>query len=340
LFGNWNPEAKYITMSTMLRSAAMTLLSKTLLTFLYKYLSDVDVEGVEMPSLYGSSEGQTSGWGVRLSNVKLREGAELMQLPGGKKTKSKNEGESPKSSEEKDDATATERAGNDHPCDESEGSLAGDLSIGGNSLQRKSNAIPINDAEDMSFSTLDRHLLPRTPPSEEMVPKTEADKGDFTLETEADHDSDSETLDSLAEGRRPETPVQHSSLSYLYCLNPGSGNDNKIKDGKPGVQQEQQAHGVPLTPSREETEDRNIHYRESRHPVMNGDSSAAFPTSNGGNDMRNQTDVEEGKESGSKNTEQGKEESGLDEEEEETESTTPMVLRIGEGGYIGTLDVR
>ena len=73
-------------MATMLRSAAMTLLSKTLLTFLYKYLSDVDVEGVEMPSLYGSTEA-SSGWGVRLSNVKLREGAELMVLPGGRKSK-------------------------------------------------------------------------------------------------------------------------------------------------------------------------------------------------------------------------------------------------------------
>lgn len=58
----------------------MTLLSKTLQTLLYKYLSDVDVEGVALPSLY-NTDGH-SGWGVRLSNVKLREGAKLMDLPG------------------------------------------------------------------------------------------------------------------------------------------------------------------------------------------------------------------------------------------------------------------
>eukprot|EP00934_Nitzschia_sp_Nitz4_P002444 Nitzschia sp. Nitz4//scaffold71_size96697//36516//40329//NITZ4_004692-RA/size96697-augustus-gene-0.153-mRNA-1//-1//CDS//3329557238//2439//frame0 len=65
-------------MSTMLKSAAMSLLSKTLQTFLYKYLRDVDVEGVALPSVYDGS-----GWGVRLSNVRLREGVQLMhQVPG------------------------------------------------------------------------------------------------------------------------------------------------------------------------------------------------------------------------------------------------------------------
>lgn len=78
-------------MSTFFRSAAMSLLSRTLQTLLSKYLSDVDVEGVALPSLY-SSDGQ-SGWGVRLSNVKLREGAKLMDLPGKpKKKKSKRRG--------------------------------------------------------------------------------------------------------------------------------------------------------------------------------------------------------------------------------------------------------
>ena len=68
-------------MSTFFRSAAMTLLSKTLQTLLSKYLSYVDVEGVALPSLYSGGEGH-SGWGVRLSNVKLREGTKLMNLPG------------------------------------------------------------------------------------------------------------------------------------------------------------------------------------------------------------------------------------------------------------------
>ena len=41
-------------MSTYLKTAAMSLLSKTLQTFLTKYLSDVDVEGITLPSYDGS----------------------------------------------------------------------------------------------------------------------------------------------------------------------------------------------------------------------------------------------------------------------------------------------
>jgi len=64
-------------MSTYLKSAAMSLLSKTLQAFLKKYLSDVDVEGVTLPSYDGS------GWGFQLSNVQLREGVQLMKtMPG------------------------------------------------------------------------------------------------------------------------------------------------------------------------------------------------------------------------------------------------------------------
>ncbi len=68
-------------MSTYLKSAAMSLLSKTVQTFLTKYLSDVDVEGVTLPSYDGS------GWGVRLKNVQLREGVQLMKTMPGKAVK-------------------------------------------------------------------------------------------------------------------------------------------------------------------------------------------------------------------------------------------------------------
>eukprot|EP00548_Thalassiothrix_antarctica_P010632 CAMPEP_0194156052 /NCGR_PEP_ID=MMETSP0152-20130528/66889_1 /TAXON_ID=1049557 /ORGANISM="Thalassiothrix antarctica, Strain L6-D1" /LENGTH=1145 /DNA_ID=CAMNT_0038863439 /DNA_START=65 /DNA_END=3502 /DNA_ORIENTATION=+ len=71
----------------MLKTAAMSLLSKTLQSFLHKYLLEVDVEGVAMPSLI-DVDGH-SGWGVRLCNVKLREGAELMTLPGKRKVRKK-----------------------------------------------------------------------------------------------------------------------------------------------------------------------------------------------------------------------------------------------------------
>ena len=72
-------------MSNMLKYAAMSLLSRTLQTFLYKYLLDVDVEGVAMPSFL-DADGH-SGWGVRLCNVRLREGVELMTLPGKRKVR-------------------------------------------------------------------------------------------------------------------------------------------------------------------------------------------------------------------------------------------------------------
>jgi hypothetical protein len=61
----------------------MSLLSKTLQTFLTKYLSDVDVEAVTLPSYDGS------GWGVRLKNVQLREGVQLMEVMPGKIAKKK-----------------------------------------------------------------------------------------------------------------------------------------------------------------------------------------------------------------------------------------------------------
>ena len=84
-------------MSTMLKTAAMGLLSRTLQSFLHKYLLEVDVEGVAMPSLM-DVDGH-SGWGVRLCNVKLREGVELMTLPGKRKVKKKRR--KPKKTEQK-----------------------------------------------------------------------------------------------------------------------------------------------------------------------------------------------------------------------------------------------
>jgi hypothetical protein len=72
-------------MSTLFKTAAMGLLSKTLQTLLNKYLLEVDVEGVAMPSLI-DVDGH-SGWGVRLCNVRLREGVELATLPGKRRVK-------------------------------------------------------------------------------------------------------------------------------------------------------------------------------------------------------------------------------------------------------------
>lgn len=71
----------------MFSYVAKSLLSKTLKTFLRKYLEHIELDSID----YGSSSSADnnsasgSGWGVRLSNVKLREGMELMKLPGKRK---------------------------------------------------------------------------------------------------------------------------------------------------------------------------------------------------------------------------------------------------------------
>ncbi len=86
----------------MFSYVAKSLLNKTLRAFLRKYLENIELESINYG--YGSSssssksadskadtskggESTSSGWGVRLSNVKLREGMELVKLPGKYKQK-------------------------------------------------------------------------------------------------------------------------------------------------------------------------------------------------------------------------------------------------------------
>ena len=71
----------------MFSYVAKSLLSKTLRTVLSKYLENIELESIDYGSTSSTAEAQNegSGWGVRLSNVKLREGMELMKLPGKRK---------------------------------------------------------------------------------------------------------------------------------------------------------------------------------------------------------------------------------------------------------------
>lgn len=87
----------------MFSYVAKSLLNKTLRAFLRNYLENIELDSIDYG--YGSSStssstataagnkaaddsncdaagGGSSGWGVRLSNVKLREGMELVKLPG------------------------------------------------------------------------------------------------------------------------------------------------------------------------------------------------------------------------------------------------------------------
>lgn len=87
----------------MLRYTARWFLARTLRTVLSKYLLDIDVDSVYIP--YGDAgpskdgrpaadggsssddgpESGAGGWGIHLSNVRLREGVTLMTLPGRRK---------------------------------------------------------------------------------------------------------------------------------------------------------------------------------------------------------------------------------------------------------------
>ncbi|KAL7553614.1 hypothetical protein ACHAWF_016916 [Thalassiosira exigua] len=80
----------------MFSYVAKSLLSRTLKTFLRKYLENIELESINYGASSaaasaddnsGKSKNATSGsgWGVRLSNVKLREGMTLMKLPGKRK---------------------------------------------------------------------------------------------------------------------------------------------------------------------------------------------------------------------------------------------------------------
>lgn len=74
----------------MFSYVAKSLLNKTLRAFLRKYLENIELESINYgyhgssssSSVSADSKADNSGWGVRLSNVKLREGMELMKLPG------------------------------------------------------------------------------------------------------------------------------------------------------------------------------------------------------------------------------------------------------------------
>lgn len=80
----------------MFSYVAKSLLSKTLRTFLRKYLENIELESIDYGTTSSTASagnnsgksqnaGGSSGWGVRLSNVKLREGMELVKLPGKRK---------------------------------------------------------------------------------------------------------------------------------------------------------------------------------------------------------------------------------------------------------------
>lgn len=329
----------------MLRSAAMTLLSKTLLTFLYKYLSDVDVEGIEMPSLYGSAEGPGSGWGVRLSNVKLREGAELKTLPGSKKSKPKQpkgkEREKPPIPKGEDDYDNTQVPPEPDGFQNDSGGQEAKKSSKNGSLKVARNEFPDNAPKGQRETA----SVTDDAGGKDGVPPTGRKRSDseYTFE---DDDSLSSLPDSGA--TRPETPTQDSSISFLSCFAPGSEDAKRQAIAKAASQtllddqnrQQQQEKDAVKNNSQEEGSDPvhphapklNGHFK----PVSSDDDglkdTACRILDNEFTENGNGTKVEE------ENDDDGDHESKEDEDDDG--DSQPMILRIGKGGYIGTLDVR
>ena len=358
---------------SMLRSAAMTLLSKTLLTFLYKYLSDVDVEGIEMPSLYGSSDGSSSGWGVRLSNVKLREGAELMQLPGGRKNKNKKS--NPKKSQKKNESEkkSNESNGANYESEISEHPTNGTDKADGERLKfgNEINHTPTHElaGHELANTDQDERTL-KAPSKRDPTPEhdTKARSRSYSADTEytegLDYDGENESLGSLDEGTRPETPVQESSFSFLSCFAPGT--DPKNRGGKKAEQKAQQGHAA--TSQVEENHDDTENSEQRSYPqehFLNGDDPrekldeisqhnqsesvaqwdeqkrAALSAEQVHATTRSTVAHQEEKEWDKEECNSDKHNiEDVDENDAVDDESTPMVLRIGEGGSIGTLDVR
>lgn len=348
----------------MLRSAAMTLLSKTLLTFLYKYLSDVDVEGIEMPSLYGSTDGQSSGWGVRLSNVKLREGAELMVLPGGRKGKEKPS----KPRDPGDNSTVASKDTKDSKASAKKPRLAkkksarkidaaadktakGEEKQNGNRNGSNTSSATIDATEEKSTNATMKGAL--------SVETSSTSIADESLPKELLELSDAETLASIEDdmdgSTRPETPTQSNGL--FSCFGPNQKDKVKAANGRAAGQREQESNISSDTPSQEEREDESRQYSKDSngndhhqmnggHGAMNGDGKEMdtkalcdaiqqgideqLPEIPDLYDEEDEKDVEDLKDG----------DDAEEEEDDEEDDTPPMALRIGEGGYIGTLDVR
>lgn len=230
-------------MSTYLKTAAMSLLSRTLQTFLSKYLSDVDVEGVALPSVYDGS-----GWGLRLSNVKLREGVQLMkQMPGKVTKKRKRRRKRPKvlsATTRRTGVTPTpgdgkERQGDDQRV-KKQASTDGSQGVGDDDDENDDDSNNQHNGEN-TFNA--GRVTPaargdgqdgghagaagRSPGQTRRSLPTVSEGGDssgFHTDDEIDYDSDG--------AARPSTPVQESKsfLSCFYNSNSTSSTRNKLND--------------------------------------------------------------------------------------------------------------
>jgi len=316
-------------MSTFFKSAAMSLLSKTLQTLLYKYLSDVDVEGVNLPSLY-NSDGH-SGWGVRLSNVKLREGAKLMDLPGIRCKKKKKGG-----SRGGGGTSATKR---------------GNKNINGSSNERKSNA-RIRRHKKRSDQRKKQHERGEKESSSEAGVDEIAGSSSRWKDTEAGQEKQSE--DSTVQSKSDvvvaaETPATAQSTTsetvdnaatttssswfswYKRTTPPPPPYQSMRDDPPPAVPEESER------PSDEEEEEGSAQTNIGTLEEETNAYDALLGVRQNDNDAAESEVAEEGI---SPADEEDSDCDSYNFADEDEEDGNPFVLRLGKGGRIGILDVR
>ena len=356
-------------MSTMLRSAVMSLLSKTLQTFLYKYLSDVDVEGVAMPSLMDVN-GQ-SGWGVRLSNVKLREGVELMTLPGKRKRKKRKP--TKEEQDEKDTQQEQRAQGDNNEIQQSETTIpaaarvAGDEKIPATATMASasvmnvvggSTTVPSASVVSQSAAILASSASASSPPPARGRLLTEEDtcvdsnvssrapsptrvicasgkgssvlacfqKGEGIQATSSEDEDEIEELDTDKQpsnaGSSNENNVVQTNVVF---------NTDDVDGEKKGIPEATVVQGEPLPGSSSNTDG-----------VDNAGVRHGPGTANGHDDGRNNRTGSGNGAGGVGNDDENHDNNG-DDDNDDDEFTTfeqDMVLRLGVGGRIGTLDVR
>jgi hypothetical protein len=252
-------------MSTMLKTAAMTLLSKTLQTFLYKYLSDVDVEGVVLPSVYDGS-----GWGVRLSNVKLRDGVQLMeQMPGKLKKRRRKRKPKPTTTAQRkkqESTTATEssttstiRKEDSKEKEETEPkqSLSVDINSASTSPRIENN----DDDNDMDVSIHLQDLQQNAPPEDEQERPTTPDQNSKSIFS-CFHVSRSSNLNNPP----PQTKVHDISLHGTSSSKPEEKKEETFQDFELSFQGLEPA-SVEVEPVEEEEEEDEYEYEEYEQPL-------------------------------------------------------------------------
>ena len=291
----------------------MSLLSKTLQTFLYKYLSDVDVEGVALPSLY---DGASSGWGVRLCNVKLREGVQLMEeLPGKikKKRKKKKTKQKPSTSSSSSSSSSS--------------SLSESKKQGSTQATTKSSQVPpsiVTDDDQVDAKVyeevnkvLDRSINVETGKTMD-TDYNDDDDDDASLELrEIQMKSPNNADDGDSTSSRPSTPIQNSK-SILSCFYKGSKKSSSSTN-RTGMSDASLHRNSSSKETGLERQPQRIVKTMNQHE--NKDSEPEW--------------VSESLKSDTSNVDrQG------DNEEEYEEYDQPMKLVLGEEGRIGTLDVR